>query len=69
MNTTEEVPDFLEECNANLARKGNLSIMVRDIESCYPKMPKETIRAAMSAITTKMSTEKDVDGCAVTRGI
>ena len=55
INSTLEVPSLLKQATDKLKTcEGALHIEVRDIEGCYPSMPKEIIRQAARDITRKL---------------
>ena len=54
INHGGEVPKFLQTAQAKLQGKGSLGFMIQDIESCFPNMPKDTIRFALRDITTML---------------
>ena len=62
INKTSEVPNFLREAEREVGRHGELQMKVYDIESCYPNMPRETIRFALRSILKRLETEKKYDG-------
>ena len=61
INKTSEVPTFLREAE-KVSAHGELQMKVFDIESCYPNMPRETIRFAMRSVLKEIEEEKDRDG-------
>ena len=55
MRNTLEVPGFLTEAAAYLRDKpGNLRVVLRDIEGCFPNMPTQAIDQACKDITTQL---------------
>ena len=80
INHGKEVPDFLKAAQQQLSTRGGIEVRVRDIDSCYPNMPKEEILEALKDTTTKLHKKLGVDGvwvpkrsklqpCTWTRGI
>ena len=43
----DQVPKFLREAE-KLNQMGNLRCIIRDVEGCYPNMPKPAIREALT---------------------
>ena len=62
INHGYEVPTFLEEAQQQLRTRGKLEVRIRDIDSCYPNMPKTEIRQALIDTTKKIQKQLDVDG-------
>ena len=62
INHGYEVPTFLEEAQQKLRTRGKLEVRIRDIDSCYPNMPKTEIRQALIDTTKKIQKKLNVDG-------
>ena len=61
INKTSKVPEFLEDAQ-KVAQHGQMKLAVYDIESCYPSMPRETIRFAMRALLKQVETKYGYGG-------
>ena len=48
------VPRFLDEAN-ELAQHGEIKFVIKDIEGCYPNMPKETSGLLCGQLGTQIS--------------
>ena len=46
-NKVQDVPTFLREVEAEFRGKGELKHVIRDIEGCFPNMPKDAIRLGL----------------------
>ena len=46
LHSSKEVPEFLHDSQIELQRHGNIRMVVKDIEGCFPNMPKEAIKIA-----------------------
>ena len=66
INKTSEVPKFLREAQ-EVGKHGELELNIFDIESCYPSMPRETIRFALRALLRRLEMEQGYDGVWVPR--
>ena len=44
----QDIPDMLRTANNQL--QGKLKYVIKDIEGCYPNMPKDAIRTSMKAV-------------------
>jgi hypothetical protein len=62
INKTSEVPKFLREAEKEVGQHGDIHMKVFDIESCYPRMPRETIRFALRDILQKIANENGCKG-------
>lgn len=62
INKTSQVPTFLREAQKQVAEHGQLRMDIYDIESCYPNMPRETIRFALRDILKQMETKYGYNG-------
>ena len=62
INKTSQVPNFLQEAQKQVAEHGQLRMDIYDIESCYPNMPRETIRFALRDILKQMETRYGYNG-------
>ena len=58
----QPVPTFLREAQKQVAEHGQLRMDIYDIESCYPNMPRETIRFALRDIFKQMETKHGYNG-------
>ena len=67
INKTSEVPKFLREAEKEVGQHGEIQMKVFDIESCYPRMPRETIRFALRDILKKIAEENGYKGVYVPR--
>jgi hypothetical protein len=65
INKCHEVPEFLQGAAKALAPFGELGLIVRDIESCYPSMPKDAIRFGLLDITQRLRREHGFEGVTV----
>ena len=50
-----EVPKFLTEAQKALGDKGKMAYVIKDIEGCFPNMPKEAIRLALTDISKEIT--------------
>ena len=50
INHSGAVPAFLRYANAALGHRGQIKYTIKDIDGCYPNMPKMEIRRAMRAV-------------------
>ena len=48
----QEIPDMLRTANNQL--QGKLKYVIKDIEGCYPNMPKDAIRTSMKTVLEEM---------------
>ena len=64
INKCQEVPQFLKEAE-RLSDLGQIDVIVRDIESCYPSMPQEAIRFGLLDTTRRITRELGYDGVMV----
>jgi hypothetical protein len=55
-----KVPAFLKEAQS-LAKEGQIKYVIKDIEGCYPHMPKEVIRFAMRDIVQELQNGKQYE--------
>ena len=68
MNTTLEVPGFLQRAATELENiPGKLRVVLRDIEGCFPNMPKPIIKQAALDVTHQLRRERGVEGVWVPR--
>ena len=51
-----KVPEFLKEAE-DLNKHGDLGYFIKDIEGCYPSMPKEVIRHGMRSVIKEIQTK------------
>ena len=58
---TEDVTKFLQESERKLAHKGVLKTSIKDIEGCFPNMPKDAIKEGLKGIVTELSKTKQYD--------
>ena len=65
INKCQDVPIFFQEAEHALAPLGEIEVIVRDIESCYPSMPKEAIRFGLLDMTRKLRSEEGREGVMV----
>ena len=61
LHQTEHVPAFLREAE-KLKERGELRCIIRDVEGCYPNMPKEAIRRGLKDIADEVAQARDVQG-------
>ena len=61
-----EVPKFLEEAS-KLRYYGNLSYVIKDIEGCFPNMPKDIIRHALRKVSQDITNAHGFEGVSVPR--
>jgi hypothetical protein len=59
-----KVPDFLEEAG-RLRHYGEINYVIKDIEGCFPNMPKHIIRYSLRKIAKDMETKHGVEGVTV----
>ena len=59
-----KVPDFLKEVT-ELGKEGELAYVIKDIEGCYPHMPKEIIRFAMRDMVEELKRVKQYEAIEV----
>jgi hypothetical protein len=57
----DQVPKFLREAE-KLNQMGDLRCIIRDVEGCYPNMPKPAIREALKQVATDVGQAKDAEG-------
>ena len=62
LNKTSQVPAFIQQSVAELSSKGEIQTAVRDIEGCFPNMPKNAIRLALRDITHRLKEQLNVEG-------
>ena len=48
----QDIPDMLRTANNQL--QGKLKYVIKDIEGCYPNMPKDAIRTSMKTVLEEM---------------
>ena len=65
INKCQDVPKFFREAEQQLGFLGEFGIIVRDIESCYPNMPKEAIRFGLLDTTQRITREQGYEGVSV----
>ena len=53
LNKCTDVPEFLRETEKKLGELGEIEYIIRDIEGCFPNMPKEAIRLALREEASK----------------
>ena len=51
LRTTGDVPSFVREAQQALGGIGTLEVQVKDIEGCFPNMPREAISMALVRVT------------------
>ena len=51
-----QVTKFMQQAEAQLKERGQIHAVVKDVEDCFPKMPKEAIRLAMRSELIKKVT-------------
>jgi hypothetical protein len=61
-----KVPQFLEEAS-KLRYYGDLSYVIKDIEGCFPNMPKHIIRHALKKVSQDITKTHGFEGVAVPR--
>ena len=59
------VTDFMHTAEEKLRGKGRIQAVVRDIEGCFPNMPKEAIRLALRSELQKITVATGYDGVTV----
>ena len=59
-----KVPEFLKDAQ-ELKKEGRINYVIKDIEGCYPHMPKEIIRFAMRDMVTELQRTKQYDAVEV----
>jgi hypothetical protein len=59
-----KVPEFLQDVT-ELQTKGELTYVIKDIEGCYPHMPKEIIRFAMRDMVEELKRVKQYEAVEV----
>ena len=52
VGTCQDIPDMLRTANNQL--QGKLKYVIKDIEGCYPNMPKDAIRTSMKTVLEEM---------------
>ena len=67
LNSSYEVPAFIDEAQQKLQGRGPIKSMVRDIEGCFPNMPKPAIRLALRDLLARIKREQGYDGVWVPR--
>jgi hypothetical protein len=65
MSRTDEVPRYLHEAEEKLRGKGEIKYVIKDIESCFTKMPKEAIRLALRSELHKIEVATGYDSVTV----
>ena len=53
LNKCSDVPEFFRETEKKLGKLGEIEYIIRDIEGCFPNMPKEAIRLALREEASK----------------
>ena len=61
------MPAFYKEAQSRLQHQGAIKSVVRDIEGCYPAMPKEAIRLALREVAARIKREQGYTGVWVPR--
>ena len=68
MNSTQEVPAFFREATQLLEHlPGDIKVVLRDIEGCYPNMPKRIITHSALYTTHRLQQQHHVEGVWVPR--
>jgi hypothetical protein len=61
ISNSAHVPQFLEEAQ-ELAKYGQLKSFVKDVDSCFPSMPREAIRFGLRNETTRLKQKHGYEG-------
>ena len=64
---SEDVPAFLEMATRMVSQQGPVAYTIKDIEGCYPAMPKEAIRMAMREHILRIESTSGQRGVSVPR--
>ena len=64
---SEDVPRFLATASSRLSQVGPVAYTIKDIEGCYPHMPKPAIRMAMREHVKRIEMEHEYRGVSVPR--
>ena len=64
---SEDVPRFLEMATRLIGQHGPVGYVIKDIEGCYPAMPKDAIRMAMRDHIRRITRESGQRGVSVPR--
>ena len=64
ISNSAHVPQFLEEAQ-ELAKYGQLKSFVKDVDSCFPSMPREAIRFGLRNETTRLKRKHGYEGVIV----
>ena len=52
---SDDIPKFLKEAEEALAPEGELTVSIKDIEGCFPNMPKQAIKDGLKNILAEIS--------------
>ena len=64
---SQDVPRFLEQASRMISQQGPVAYTIKDIEGCFPSMPKDAIRMAMRDHVARIMRSSGQKGVSVPR--
>ena len=65
LNKCQDMPRFFREAEEKLGKHGDIGCAVKDIEGCFPHMPKKAIRMALREYAATIKRSRGVEGVIV----